>query len=347
MEAYTGRQRVGAAFKKTFTDKEVPIDRIPAYPFTGQCNAQLIGASIREFLLDPKVFVKAQVAAYERYKPDILLMQWDLLTEVEALGNELKFPEDSLCISRKMALEDKGNLSSLQLPDPTEDARMPAYLEALNETKKIITDSPVSPIISGPWAIAIGLRGATELIWDALKDPDYVHELMRFCTQVSMRYGEALDSLNMAPNYSDAPASCSLISPKIYREFVFPYHKQIVNHFKEKKVGVGLHICGYTDPILEDMVNTGVTNISIDAPTDLAKAVEATRGKAVLIGNVNTDLFFSGTRDKMKMAMKDCMDTCPGDSGYILASGCEVPGVAPPEKIAWFMELANELGRYD
>lgn len=345
MEAYTGRQRVGAAFKKTFTDKEVKVDRIPAYPFTGQCNAQLIGASIREFLLDPKVFVKAQVAAYERYQPDILLMQWDLLTEVEALGNELKFPEDSLCISRKMALEDKGKLSTLQLPDPTKDARMPAYLEALNETKKIITDSPVSPIISGPWAIAIGLRGATELIRDALKDPDYVHELMRFCTQVSMSYGEALVSLNMGPNYSDAPASCSLISPKMYREFVFPYHKQIVNHFKEKKVAVGLHICGYTDPILEDMVNTGVTNISIDAPTDLAKAVEATRGKAVLIGNVNTDLFFSGTRDKMKMAMKDCIDTCPGDSGYILASGCEVPGVAPPEKIAWFMELANELGR--
>ncbi len=119
-----------------------------------------------------------------------------------------------------------------------------------------------------------------------------------------------------------------------------------MDYFKEKKAGVGLHICGYADPILEDMVNTGVTNISIDAPSDLARAVEATRGKAVLIGNVDTGLFFSGTREEMKQAIKDCLDVAPKDSGYILASGCEVPGVAPPEKVDWFMELANELGTY-
>jgi uroporphyrinogen-III decarboxylase len=33
----------------------------------------------------------------------------------------------------------------------------------------------------------------------------------------------------------------------------------------------------------------------------------------------------------------------PDDSGYILSSGGEVPGIAPPEKVAWFMEIVNEL----
>ena len=347
MEAFTGRQRISAAFKKTFTDQKPHIDRIPAYLFMGQCNAQLVGASIRESLLNPKIFVKAQVAAYERYKPDILLMMWDLLTDVEAMGNELRFPEDSLCISTKLALEDKRKLSSLKVPDPTKDGRLPGYLEALAETKKIVTDPIVSGVIAGPWTIAIGLRGATELIRDALKDPDYVHELMRFCTQASIRFTEAIVPLGVGLGYSEAPASCSLISPKMYRTFIFPYHKQIVDHFKEKKVGVGLHICGYADPILEDIVNTGATNISIDEPTDLAKAVEATRGKAVLIGNVSTNLFITGSRDQMKQAIETCLDKAPEDSGYILAPGCEVPAVAPPERIDWFMELANELGKYD
>jgi len=344
MWTYTGRKRVSAAFKKTFTDQEPHIDRIPAYMFTGQCNAQLVGASIRELLLDPKVFVKAQVAAYERYKPDILLMMWDLLIDVEAMGNELRFPEDSTSISKKGALEDKGKLSSLKLPDPTKDGRLPGYLQACAETKKIVTDSIVSGVIAGPWTIAIGLRGATELIKDAVKDPDYIHELMRFCTQATIRFAEAIIPLGVGLGYSEAPASCSLISPEMYRTLVFPYHKQIVDHFKEKKVGLGLHICGYADPILEDMVNTGVTNISIDAPTDLAKAVEVTRGKAVLIGNVDTKLFVTGSRDEMKQAIKDCIDKAPKDSGYILAPGCEVPAIAPPEKIDWFMELVNELG---
>jgi uroporphyrinogen decarboxylase len=345
METLTARQRVGGAFKKTFTDQEIHTDRVPAYPIMGQCNAQLVGASIREFLQDPKVFIKAQVAAVERYRPDIIVMQGDLLMQAEALGTELRFPEDSLCIPTKYFLEDKGKLSSLQLADPQKDGRMPGYLEILSETKKIITDSVVSSVIGGPWTIAIGLRGANDLIRDAMKDPDYVHELMAFCTQMSIRFGEAIYPLQVGLSYSEAPASCSLISPKIYRELIFPYHKQVMDHFKEKKVGLSLHICGYTDPILEDIANTGATNISVDAPTDLAKAVEATRGKAVLLGNINTNLFFSGTREEMKKAMQDCLAVAPKDSGYILASGCEVPGVAPPEKIDWFMELANELGR--
>jgi uroporphyrinogen-III decarboxylase len=95
------------------------------------------------------------------------------------------------------------------------------------------------------------------------------------------------------------------------------------------------------------MVNTGVTNISIDAPTDLAKAAKAARKKAVLIGNVNTNLFFSGTREDMANAIRQCLAAAPKDSGYVLASGCEVPGVAPPEKVDWFVQLANELARCD
>ena len=344
MEALTGGQRVSAAFKKTFSDQKLEIDRIPAYLITGQYNTQLIDVSIREWLLDPKIFAKAQIAAYERYKPDILLMMWDLLTDAEAIGNELKFPEDSLCISTKMALEDKGKLSSLQIPDPTKDGRLPGYLEAVAETKKAV-NGIVSAVIAGPWTIAIGLRGATELIRDALKDPDYVHELMQFCTRQSISFAEAIIPLGVGLGYSEAPASNSLISPKMYRSFVFPYHKQIVDHLKAKKVGLGLHICGYTDPILEDMVNTGVTNISIDAPTDIAKAVAATRGKAVLIGNLNTNLFYSGSKDEMRQAIQHCLDNAPADSGYILCSGCEVPAIAPLEKVDWFHELVEELGR--
>jgi uroporphyrinogen decarboxylase len=345
MEGYTGKQRVSAAFKKTFTDKNPPVDRVPAYLFTGQCNAQLVGASIREILLNPNLYAKAQLAAYERYKPDIMLMMWDLLTDVEAMGNELRFPEDSLCISTKLALEDKGKLGGLQVPDPTKDGRLPGYLEAVTETHKTITDSIVSAVIAGPWTIAIGLRGAEPLIWDTYKDPDFVHELMEFCTRASISFGEAIVPLGVGLGYSEAPASCSLISPDIYRTFVLPYHKQVVDHFKEQKVGLGLHICGYTEPILEDMVSTGVTNISIDAPTDLEKAAEAARGKAVLIGNINPNLFFTGSRDELKRAVDDCIGLAPEDSGYILASGCEVPGNAPPEKIDWFVELANELSR--
>ena len=73
--------------------------------------------------------------------------------------------------------------------------------------------------------------------------------------------------------------------------------------------------------------------------------MEVARGKAVVLGNVDTNIFYSGTREKMAQAIKDCLAVAPKDSGYILASGCEVPGIAPPEKIDWFMDIVNELSR--
>ena len=94
------------------------------------------------------------------------------------------------------------------------------------------------------------------------------------------------------------------------------------------------------------MVETGAAAISVDEPTNLAKAVEAARGKAVVIGNVNTNLFFLSSKDEMEKAVKDCIDIGATDSGFILASGCEVPGIAPPEKVQWFMDAARKFGKY-
>ena len=94
------------------------------------------------------------------------------------------------------------------------------------------------------------------------------------------------------------------------------------------------------------MVETGAAAISVDEPTNLAKAVEAARGKAVVIGNVSTNLFFLGRKDDMERAIKNCIDIAAPNSEFILASGCEVPGIAPPEKIQWFMDAARKFGRY-
>jgi uroporphyrinogen decarboxylase len=94
------------------------------------------------------------------------------------------------------------------------------------------------------------------------------------------------------------------------------------------------------------MVETGAAAISVDEPTNLAKAVEVARGKAVVIGNVSTSLFFLGSKDDMERAVKNCIDIAAPKSGFILASGCEVPGIGPPEKIQWFMDAARRLGGY-
>jgi uroporphyrinogen decarboxylase len=345
-QVFTGKRRVSAAFKRTFSDQKPELDRIPAYIFTGACNAQLVGASIKELLQDSRVFSKAQVAAYERYQPDIMIMMWDLNMDTEAMGNELRYPEHGISLVAKAFLEDKRNLSKLKVPDPQKDGRIPGYLEACLDVKQVIRDAPVSGVIAGPWTIAMGLRGVNELIIDTKMDPDFVHHLMEITTEATRTFTEALYEIGIGIGYSEAPASCNLISPAIYRKFVFPYHRELISYFKSKQVGVGLHICGNANPILEDMIATGTTNISVDSGTDLHKAALSARGKAVLIGNVPTGCFLANDREVMRAAIDKCLGQVLDDSGYILAPGCEIPANAPAEKIEWFMDLAREVGSF-
>ena len=68
MSNSTAKERVEAAFRGEITD------RIPTCPIVTQSNILLTDVTLREYLTDPKAMAEAQIAGYERYKPDILLV---------------------------------------------------------------------------------------------------------------------------------------------------------------------------------------------------------------------------------------------------------------------------------
>jgi uroporphyrinogen decarboxylase len=121
----------------------------------------------------------------------------------------------------------------------------------------------------------------------------------------------------------------------------------MVGHFAKRKVGVTLHVCGYIDPIMQDLVETGCVAVSMDSPSSLEKMVQDSEGRVVIIGNVATNLFFSGTIEQMEADIRRCVDIAADKSGFILASGCEVPPNAKKELVRHFCDYARSYGRYD
>ncbi|MDP6100192.1 MAG: uroporphyrinogen decarboxylase family protein [Dehalococcoidia bacterium] len=340
MAEFTGKQRVRAAYRREFAD------RVPFYPILGHCNASLAGINIKDYLTNPRKCVEAQVRGYEKYKPDIVVMVGDLLKEAEAMGNVLKFPEDSICISERVALEDKSNLGKLRVPNPSTDGRLPTYLEMCRLAKEQLKDASVGGNVCGPWTIAISLRDAESLLKDCRRDPEFVHALMELTTEVSHTSALALATTGVGVSIGEPTASCSLISPRLYREFIFPYHQRLFTQLRDAGLGLTIHVCGYADPILEDLIETGVDAISIDFPSSLEQMVGLSSGKVVVIGNVNTRLFYTGTKEEMEAEVKRCIDTAAKGSRFILSTGCEVPGIATEERIRWFMEAGEKYGAY-
>ena len=348
----TGRDRVTAAYKGAFADC------VPAYPIAGSFAGCLDGLSIEEYCTNPKKAVKAMLNYYERYRPDIMVAFNDLAKEAEALGCRVKYSDYVVpSIDQHVLHEDKSKLAKLTMPDPYKTARLPGFLEQCEALSAAKFPSGLGAVLVGPWTIAMLLRNPELMCLDTIDDPEFVHELMRFSTEYAKRFGDAVLSTKIGLSYADPTASCSLVGPDTYREFIKPYHQDMVNYFKAKKVGTTIHICGTTHQIHEDLVDVGFVAITIDLDQQadprlkvdqLDKLVTLGNQRNVVgVGNVDATIFERASKAEIYAEVKRCIDTVGKRSRFVLSTSCELPPRANPDCVAWFMEAAREYGRYD
>jgi len=156
----------------------------------------------------------------------------------------------------------------------------------------------------------------------------------------------AVMEMGLTPYIGDPSAGMSLISPAVYREFVYPYHRQLVQAIHDRGSRVVFHICGYIDPIMEDIISLGVDGLSIDAPSSLTKLFALQGGKTVVIGNVDPMLFVQGTFDQLAAQVKTCLEISQGNPRYALAPGCQIPLNAPLDNIKHFIHCCHQYGSY-
>ncbi len=339
MAEITGRDRIVAAMKRTYAD------RIPIGLILGAFRARVLGCSLKEYWTEGKKLAEGTLAAYERFGHDSVDVSWDIMMEAEAAGAELEFRDDSVPQVKRHVLAEKKNLGKMAVPDPEKAARYPLYLEACRSTARALRGPNLVSTVTGPWTTATGLRGTQELIFDTVDDPGFVDELMAFTTNVTKILGGKLLETGLSLSMGEAACSCSLISPNLYRRFIKPHHQELVRFFAEKKKGLSMHVCGYIDPIMEDLVSLGISGLSLDSPSSLAKMIQVSRKKIALVGNVATSLFVSGTKEEMEAAVRECIRIGAPGGAYILSSGCELPYNATMERVLFFLEAAKEYGK--
>ena len=340
MEQTTGKQYMMSALRRKH------LDRIPTTVLIGPYCSRLTRYSVREILTDARKSAEAHLAFHDRFHPDSLVVYNDIYLEAEAVGCELEFPEDRISHPKRAVLGDKAQLARLKVPDPQKDGRIPYFIEVCQRVSEQVRETTAVGLgHSGPWNIAMHLRGAEALLMDTIEDPKFVHELMKFATEVTRVMGDALIEAGFSPSLGEAGASCSLISPHIYQEFIKPYHQELCSYFRSKKRYMSLHICGKIDPIMEDILETGIFLLSLDAGSSLQKLSQSAGSKLIIMGNVPTTHFSSASRQEMEASIRQCIETAAAESGYILSSGCEIPFNSTEDRIDHYFEYSRQYGR--
>ena len=341
MADITAKDRIEATFRGEYLDR-VPVN---TNCFRTEYIADKLGYTRMELLTESDKELKALQLAQEEFPSDIIRVPADpTLPESITARRELKEGPDAP--SRPKMLEDKAKLQGLEARDPRESWSYKPYLDMTSRMKDMFPDIPVMALTPGVWSNAAEMRGTETFLFDTADDPDFIHGVLRFTTDLAKARGEALaESGADMIVFGDPSAGCSLISPKIYKEFVKPYHKELTEYLKEKITPlVGFHICGFTDPIMEDIASMPLDWFEIDSPSSMEKMKGLAKDKITVKGNVPTNIFAEGTEDDMADAVKACIDIGAPGGNFILAPGCAIPWNMKPENMKAFCQATERYG---
>lgn len=341
---YTGRDHIASAFGGARTDR-IPVRTMQSFiPVLDRA-----GVTPKEVRTQPEKFVKAMVTLYDVVPQDgITMLVGDPGLFAELFG--VSFQELKERGMGGLAFGEGKRLTLPPMPDIKSYERLHYYQEICNLADKELPETTIDAMSVSPWSTAMMMRGIENTIYDTKEDPERVHELLRFTTEFAKLVARGLVEANIGClTIADPSAGCSVISPKMFRKWVQPYLQETIDYVRQyTDKPICLHICGYTDPIMEDLVSMGVDGISIDAPASLAKMVEASQGKVAVIGNFAGETYVEGTREEIERRVRESIDTAaaPSDYRYILCSGCQVPDNAPLENVIHFLECGRRYGSY-
>lgn len=343
MSQVTGKERVLAAFNREYAD------RVPMCIAAAMNCVEEVGFSLEDFLLDDDIAMKVTARALELFPSDLVRVPGDPTLPIIADARYRK--KHGANARMEPLLKDKSRINEISFQEPKKSQTYRKYLDLCRMSAVEFGDRAVQALFPGPWTGAANFRGIENIIIDTADDPDFVHRLMRITTDLAKARGLALLETGILMVVAGDPsASCSLISPRIYREFIKPYHRELMDHLREeaKRRGafVGLHICGYIDPIMEELMEVEPDFIEIDGPSSLKKMVEISKKRVVIRGNIPSELFLQGERDDMERTVKQCIEIAARGSAYILSHGCALPPNAPLERIRWYMEAGLRYGTY-
>ncbi len=116
-------------------------------------------------------------------------------------------------------------------------------------------------------------------------------------------------------------------------------HTELVRDLKAAGwAAVGLHICGDTTPIIEDIISTGVDFLDVDYQVPAGRAAALVHNRIALRGNLDPSAVFrfgepAGLRAKTRAMVEDVQGT-----RWIASSGCDIPPGTPAENLVAFAE---------
>jgi uroporphyrinogen decarboxylase len=339
-----GRQRIEAALRGEWAD------RVPVMLHNFMMAADEAGLSMRQFRQDPGAICRAMVQAVETYGYDGVVVDVDTATLAAALGAVVDLPEELPARVTGPAMASLAAVADLQPPDLAADRRVQVWLEAVRMLRRELGDEICirGNCDQAPFSLASAVRGLDAWLLD-LTGEDWrpqVEALLDYCAGVGKQFVRLMAEAGAhMVSSGDSPAGPELISPRMYREFALPWEKALAAEAHSAGLPWLLHICGKTDRILADMVESGADAFELDYKTDARLARRTLEERAAFVGNIDpSGVLALGSPALVEEKTRALLQVFAGCPRFILNAGCAIPARTPPENVLAMIRTARAFG---
>lgn len=336
--------------RKKALKEHLPYDRIPCVPFMGEFVGPLFKISTWDMWHSSQKMAEAEICAFNRFGHDRVSAGPNSRGITEILGSESIYPEGKIPYFKDALIKDYSQLKKMESINVKKHPRLKPFQESIEILcERAGSVVPVESSIGGPFTIASNLRGVEALLRDCKKAPEEVHRLMRIITDAEKVCIDMAASYGIGIAMADPVANPSLIGPKMYEEFVFPYTKELTDYSWEKtRKKALLHMCGKTYSIWKYLRQYNLGELSLDNIIDLNRAVNELGEYVPLAGNADpVGIMMKGTKPDIEAEVSRCITAgLQAKNGFVLATGCDIPCGTPPENIDTFMNAARAYAHY-
>jgi MtaA/CmuA family methyltransferase len=168
-------------------------------------------------------------------------------------------------------------------------------------------------------------------MYDFYDDPPFVRDLFAFVVEMNIAFARAQVQAG-CDLIGVGDAASSLVGPRIYGEFVWPFQKRLVDGIHAMGSRVRLHICGNTTPNLALMGKLGCEMADLDFMVPMDQARREMGPDQVILGNLHP---VKAVRDGTPESIRAALAACHQAAGprYIVGAGCEIPRGTPPANL--------------
>ncbi|MBU1699796.1 MAG: hypothetical protein KJ970_04740 [Candidatus Eisenbacteria bacterium] len=260
-----------------------------------------------------------------------ITIRYDLSTPDKTLTTVIQRSASSDWVIERL-LKDKNDIDLIAKYAPSVQCDVEEANRQVKEfgTRGIVRSSvPGFEIYGQPgcWQDAAVLYGIERLILETYDDPGWVKAFLEILKKrkldtIRTMAGAKLDIVELG----GGDASSTVISPKIFDEFVAPYDKELIDEAHRSGQKIAYHTCGGMMPLLERIAGMEpeametFTPPSLGGDADLREAKRRIGERVCMIGGFDQCCFFQGcTPEETRQAVRRSFDEAGAGGGFILA----------------------------